>query len=118
MPRKTPTPATAADVRAWAKRPADQRGRLPKATVQAYLKAHPGTEYVGATSESTVTVPVVGVDSAGRKRTRKVTLTVTEAREALGQEPGQRGRIPLGDLADVLSQREADKVADTFTRAA
>ena len=62
----------------------------------------------------TVTVPVVTLDKAGRKRTVERTLTTAEARTILGRPLDQRGRLPMGDLSLALSAQEADAVADRF----
>lgn len=91
------------------------RGRLDPSTIAAFHKANPRERYeTGAAEHATVTVPVVTLDKAGRKRTKEVTITTSEARAALGQPTSQRGRLPLGDLSDVLSQREAEQFAASF----
>lgn len=119
---------SAAAVRSWARENIDlipeaarkclgetARGRLHPEVVTAFSKANKGKAYEATVAEApTLTVPVVTLDSRGRKTTVKRTLTTAQAREALGQETSRRGRIPLGDLSDVLSQAEAAKVADTF----
>lgn len=95
------------------------RGRLHPDLIAAFRKANKGKTYTtGSEAEQpTVTVPVVGVDRLGRKTTRKVTLTTAEARKVLGQE-GRKGRFNKTLLSEALSAAEADRVADTFTRAA
>lgn len=119
---------SAAEVRAWGRANINTvpehargalgdtaRGRLHADLVAAFRKANKGKTYEAASDaeKRTVTVAVTALDKAGRKTTRKVTLTTEDARVALGAV-GMRGRISLANLSDVLSQREADKVADTF----
>lgn len=119
---------SAAAVRSWAREninliPEDARkclgetarGRLHPEVTKAFAKANKGKAYEAKVAEApTLTVPVVTLDSRGRKTTVKRTLTTAEARTALGQPTNRKGRIPLNDLSDVLSQAEAAKVADTF----
>lgn len=122
---------SAATVRAWARENealipesaraglgATARGRLHPEIRAAYKKAHKGRKaYEPKVAEvQTLTVPVVGLDKNGRKVTKKVEITTAEARIALGQPTSTRGRLPMGTLSDVLSQAEAAKVADTFTK--
>lgn len=92
------------------------RGRLHPDTIAAFHKDNPRLRYETASEaeKPTITVPVVGLDKAGRKTTRKVTITTEAARAALGHPKGKRGRFNLADLSDVLSQAEAAKVADQF----
>jgi hypothetical protein len=92
------------------------RGRLHPDTIAAFMKANPRLTYVTASDaeKPTITVPVTGLDKAGRKTTRQVTLTTEAARSALGHPSGKRGRFNKADLSDVLSQVEAEKVADQF----
>lgn len=64
----------------------------------------------------TVEVPgVVTLDKAGRKRTVTETVTTAEARTLLGRPLDQRGRLPMGLLADALSAVKADAVAGDFS---
>lgn len=92
------------------------RGRLHPDLTAAYSKANKGKGYTPKVAEAqTVTVPVTGLDKAGRKTTRPVTMTTGEARTALGQPTDRKGRLPERDLSDVLSQVEAAKVADQFS---
>lgn len=120
---------TASTVRDWAKGEAGAkalteagakfpgtRGRLDPTTIAVFHKANPRLRYETASEaeKPTITVPVVGLDKAGRKTTRKVTITTEAARAALGHPKGKRGRFNLADLSDVLSQAEAAKVADQF----
>lgn len=92
------------------------RGRLDQTTIAVFHKANPRLRYETASEaeKPTITVPVVGLDKAGRKTTRKVTLTTEAARAALGHPKGKRGRFNLGDLSLALSAAEADAVADSF----
>lgn len=91
------------------------RGRIHPDLLAAFRKANPRKDYAVKVAESrTVTVPVVMLDKAGRKTTRKATIATSEARAALGHDAGRRGRISMADLSDVLSQREAAKVAGQF----
>lgn len=92
------------------------RGRLHPNTIAAFHKANPRMRYETASEaeKPTITVPVVSLDKAGRKRTTQVTLTTEAARAALGHPKGKRGRFAKSDLSDVLSQAEAAKVADQF----
>lgn len=92
------------------------RGRLDPTTLAVFHKANPRLRYETASEaeKPTITVPVTGLDKAGRKVTRKVTLTTEAARAALGHPKGKRGRFNMADLSDVLSQAEAAKVADQF----
>lgn len=96
------------------------RGRLHPDTIAAFHKANKGLIYETASvaEKRHVEVPVTTLDKAGRKTTRKVSLTTEQAREALGHPKGKRGRISANDLSLALSAVEADKVADQFTTAA
>lgn len=115
----------AAQVRAWFAEVAPKgvpapgkRGRLHPDTVEAFHKANPRLRYETASEaeKPTITVPVVTLDKAGRKRTAQRTITTEAAREAMGHPKGRRGRFSREDLSDVLSQMEAAKYADQFTR--
>lgn len=92
------------------------RGRLHPDTIAAFHKANPRMRYETASvaEQATITVPVVSLDKAGRKRTEQRTITTTEARQMLGHPDGKRGRFNKADLSDVLSQVEANKFADQF----
>lgn len=92
------------------------RGRLDPTTLGVFHKANPRLRYETASEaeKPTITVPVVGVDSIGRKVTRKVTITTEAARAALGHPKGKRGRFNMDDLALALSAQAAAKVADSF----
>lgn len=119
---------SAAEVRAWGRANVEKvpeharaglgdtaRGRIHPDLRSAYEKGNKGRTYEPKVAEGkTVTVPVTGLDKAGRKTTRKVTVSMAEARTALGEPTSKRGRISTTNLSDVLSQREADAVADTF----
>lgn len=95
-----------------------KRGRLHPSTIAAFHKANPRLRYETASEaeKPTITVPVVTLDKAGRKRTTQVTLTTEAARAALGHPKGKRGRFNKDDLSLALSAVEADKVADQFTK--
>lgn len=117
---------SAATVRAWARENISlipegaraclgdtARGRLHPEVTEAFAKANRGKTYEPRVAEAnTVTVPVVTLDSRGRKTTVKRTLTTAEARQVLGGPA--KGRLSHANLSDVLSQREADAHADTF----
>lgn len=92
------------------------RGRLDPTTLDIFHKANPRLRYETASEaeKPTITVPVVSLDKAGRKRTQQVTITTEAARAALGHPEGKRGRFNKGDLSLALSAVEADKVADLF----
>lgn len=92
------------------------RGRLDPTTIAVFHKENPRVRYETASEaeKPTITVPVTMLDKAGRKTTRPVTVTTEEARAALGQPKGTRGRFSHANLSDALSQREAAKVADLF----
>lgn len=93
------------------------RGRLHPDTIAAFHKANPRMRYeTGVAEAPTLTVPVETLDKAGRKRTKNVTLTTAEAREALGQPKNRRGRISRNDLSAALSAVEANKFAGDFTK--
>lgn len=111
----TTAEGTAALTKAGAKFPGS-RGRLDPTTLTVFHKVNPRLRYETASEaeKPTITVPVVGLDKAGRKVTRKVTLTTEAARAALGHYKGKRGRFNLADLSLALSAAEADAVADTF----
>lgn len=96
------------------------RGRLHPDTIAAFHKANRGLRYETASEaeKPTVTVPVTMVDKAGRKTTRKVTITTEAAREALGHPKGRKGRFNLADLSLALEAQHAAEVADTFATAA
>lgn len=126
------TLVSAAVVRAWGRANVDlipegarkglgetARGRVHPDIRSAFEKANKGKAYVTASDaeKPTVTVPVTALDKAGRKMTRKVTLTTAEARVALGHEKGKRGRFSLDTLSLALSASEADAVADQFSTA-
>jgi hypothetical protein len=102
------------------------RGRLDPTTRQVFQKEHPNLKYAEGVAEApTFTIPVVTLNAKGLKTTVQRTVTNAEARAALGQvvEKGgkngndimTRGRMSRSRLSDVLSQAEADKVADQFT---
>lgn len=92
------------------------RGRLHPDTIAAFHKANPRMRYETASEaeKPVVTVPVVTVDSAGRKRTEKRTVTTEQARAALGHPKGKRGRISRDVLGAALSALEAEKFAPSF----
>lgn len=99
------------------------RGRLHPDTIAAFHKANPRMRYeTGAAEAPTIEVPgVVSLDKAGRKVTKTVTLTTSEARALLGHTQGagkdsKRGRFAKGDLALALSAQAADAVADQFSK--
>lgn len=128
MTSKSRKNVSASVVRAWGRDNIEQvpvearkclgetaRGRLNPALVDVFRKANKGLTYEAKVAEApTITVPVTGLDKAGRKTTTKRTLTTAEARAALGQPSSRKGRIPLDTLSLALSAVEADKVADTF----
>lgn len=92
------------------------RGRLDPTTIAVFHKENPRLRYETASEaeKPTVTVPVTTLDKAGRKTTRKVTVTTEQARAALGHPEGKRGRFAMADLSLALSAVEAEKVADQF----
>lgn len=92
------------------------RGRIHPAHSALFNKAHKGLVHeTGSEAEKpTVTVPVVTVDSAGRKTTRPVTVTTAEARALIGAE-GKSGRLSYATLSEALSAKAAAEVADQFT---
>lgn len=95
----------------------DARGRIHPEVTKAFTKANKGKAYEPKVAEAaTLTVPVVTLDKNGRRTTVKRTLTTAEARKALGQDVSRKGRIPMGDLSDALSQAEAALHADQFTK--
>lgn len=113
----------ASEVRAWFAEAQPEgvpapgsRGRLHPDTIAAFHKANPRKRYETASEaeQRTVTVPVVSLDKAGRKRTKQVTVTTDEARAVLGHPEGRRGRFPKTDLSLALSAVEANKVAASF----
>lgn len=92
------------------------RGRIHADSVAVFHKHNPRSQYETASEaqKPTVEVPVTMLDKAGRKTTRKVTITTEAARAALGHPKGQRGRFALDTLSLALSAAEADKVAKSF----
>lgn len=123
------TNVSAAEVRAWGRENIANipeaaraclgetaRGRLHPEVTEAFRKAHKGRKgYTPKVAEgATVTVPVVTLDKAGRKRTEQRTLAVSEARKVLGHEAGKKGRLSKATLSEALSAVEAERFADTF----
>lgn len=91
------------------------RGKHNPEHIALFHKHNRGKVYEPKVAEApTVTVPVVMLDKAGRKRTKDMTVTTAEARDLLGRPRNQKGRLPKGLLSEALSARLAADVADTF----
>jgi hypothetical protein len=82
------------------------RGRLDPTTLAVFHKANPRLRYETASEaeKPTITVPVVRLDSRGRKTTKAVTVTTEYARALLGHEKGRRGRFDKNVLSIALEQ--------------
>jgi len=87
-----------------------KRGRLHPTTVAVFHKSNRGKRYVtgNPAPERTVTVQVPALTPSGRATTRKVTVTMAEARDLTGST-GKRGRIREADLILAL---EAQMLAE------
>lgn len=97
MSKSTKAPVTATLVREWAAenglpaQPVGTRGRLPKATIEAFNKAHPRGKFLGNPAPK---VTLSAKPEKGRTRTR--TATVAEVRAfavANGLAKPSRGRL-------------------------
>lgn len=114
--------ATTGQVRSWLadNGGAGKRGRIKSDDAKRFNSAHKGKFVFTPESDADkrhITVPgVVGLDKAGRKVTKSVTLLASEARTLLDVPLSQKGRISYANVADVLSQRNANEVADQFTK--
>jgi hypothetical protein len=119
----------ASEIRAWGRTQPDfagqnwlndgARGVIPVSARDAFRKEHKGRKVYEPTlaEHATVEVPgVVGIDKAGRKTTKTVTLPTSEARTLLGQPTSRKGRLSKRTLAEALSAQNANAVADTFTK--
>lgn len=113
--------ASAAQVRTWLadNGGAGARGRLKAADYERFNKAHSkkGIRYTPeseAEKRHTVIEGVVGIDKAGRKVTKSVTVTCESVRTMLGIPLDQRGRLPKAQAAEHLSALNADAVAAQF----
>lgn len=91
------------------------RGKHNPDHLAVFHKHNRGKVYEPKVAEAaTVTVPVVTLDKAGRKRTVERTITTAEARDLLGRPRDQKGRLPRALLSEALSAQAAAEVADTF----
>lgn len=98
---KSKPTASAAEVREFAGIPSTQHGRLSRATIEAYNKAHPARKYVEGTPASQ---PVKFQSPNGRVVTRAV--IVEQARAALlaaGEPVGSKGPLSREHLIAVAS---------------
>lgn len=89
------------------------RGRLHPEVIAAFKKANKSMTYETASDAErpTVTVTIKATDSAGRPRSKKVTLLTTEARALLGQT-GKKGRFNMAALTEaVQEQHDSEAVA-------
>lgn len=88
-----------------------KRGRHKPEQVAVFHKANPRMRYETASEaeKPTITVPVVMLDSIGRKTTKQVTVTTEYARTLLGHEAGRRGRFDKSLLSLAL---EAERLAN------
>lgn len=84
------------------------RGLLHPEVVKAFRKANKSKTYeAGAAEEKTVTFRGAFTDARGRRNTKAVTLTVSEARALLGHEPGRKGRLPMGKVQEAWEATQA-----------
>lgn len=114
--------ATTGQVRTWLAENggAGARGRIKSTDAERFNKAHKGKVLFVPQSEADarhIDIPgVVSVDKAGRKVTKTVTLPAREARLLVGVPTNQRGRISYRTVAAALSAKNAEAVADQFTK--
>lgn len=121
MSTKQKTPASGNDVRGWgiANRPdlvaepregeTFARGRVGKALVEAYHEANPDRVYTPRhKNERTFELTESTRDSKGRKRSRKVSVTLSQVRELAGELAKAKGvpsNAALEAAAEELSNR-------------
>lgn len=117
--------ASASQVRTWATEQGitiGKRGRIKEAVYGPFNKANKGKmQYVPESDAEKrhITVPgVVGLDKAGRKVTKSVTIPASDARVLVGVPTNQKGRISYATVALALSAQNAATVADSFTKEA
>lgn len=94
-----------------------KRGRISATDAQRFNKGNKSQHYTpqGVAEKRHSTIPgVVGLDKAGRKVTKSVTIPTEDARALLASSQGKRGRLSVSTVALALSAQNADAVADSF----